>query len=50
MSGYMSDAKGLVGRHAHADALADSIESGGVEARDKGDKEKKRGAETGGGH
>jgi uncharacterized membrane-anchored protein len=47
MSGYMSDAKGLVGRRVHADALADSIESGGAEARDK---RKKKGAETGGGH
>ena len=36
----MSDAKGLVGRRVHADALADSIESGGVEASDK---KKKRG-------
>jgi hypothetical protein len=40
MSGYMSDAKGLVGRRVHADALADSIETGGLLARDK---RKKRG-------
>lgn len=31
----MSDEKGLVSRRVHADALADSIESDGLEARDK---------------
>jgi hypothetical protein len=36
----MSDAKGLVGRHVHADALDDSIETAGSLARDK---RKKRG-------